>query len=211
MIEQTYPYWKGSILDPYNPDVFIHSWQQDRHFPIELLQSLYHPIILRTDIPIEFDTSMYIDRIWPHRTTPNGVLSQWYSCKKSISFKTAYENSTNEKYDIVIRARFDWFLKSINFQMNKFINVAYTPGLSGHKFYYNRQEHLGISDQFAYGPSNIMHAYSTIFDSIPYLYSNKQVDFCSELLLKAHLLECNIDVKEHYLDNGITRITGVVP
>ena len=211
MIEQTYHYWKHGILDKYNPDIFIHSWKTDEYFPTSLIQSLYHPSILKIDSPIEFDTSIYTDRIWPHRTTPNGVLSQWYSVKESINLKHMHEVATKTEYDIVVRARFDWYLKSIDFQMNKFINVADTPGLARQKFHYNGRECIGISDQFAYGSNEIMHAYSTLFDSIAYLYSIKKVDFCSELLLKAHLVECNIEINKHYLDNGITRITGVVP
>lgn len=210
MLKETYPYWMNCIILKYKPDIFIHTWKQD--FDVEhTLHSLYHPIILRVESSKAFDTSIYIDRIWPHRTTPNGVLNQWYSVKQSISFKDEYEALTTDTYDIVVRARFDWYLREINFEVNDYVNVANTPGLVEHKFNYNNQQHIGISDQFAYGSSHIMNIYAKLFGNIPFLYQTKEVDFCSELLLKAHLIENQIEVKEHLFQNGITRMTGIVP
>lgn len=210
MLTDTYPYWMNCIISKYNPDIFIHTWKQDVDVE-HILHSLYHPIILKIDSPKIFDTLMYVDRIWPHRTTPNGVLNQWYSVKQSISLKDEYETATNETYDIVIRARFDWYLKEVNFEINNTVNIAATPGLSGHRFNYNNQPYIGISDQFAYGSSHIMNIYAKLFDNIPFLYQTKEVDFCSELLLKAHLIENQVEVKEHLFQNGITRMTGIVP
>lgn len=211
MIEQTCLYWKESIIDRYDTDVFIHTWKQDI-YTRNMIESMYHPMLLAIQTPKKFNTSIYTDRVWPHRTTPEGVLSQWCSVNISMQYWPFWSIfHLHSNYDIIVRARFDWYLESIKFEINDCVNVANTPGLSGHKFIYEGQEHLGISDQFAYGNPIVMNTYSKLFDNIPHLYQDKKVDFCSELLLKAHLLENNIGVKEHKLKNGITRNTGIVP
>jgi hypothetical protein len=216
MVENTARYWHNSIITRYPTDVFIHTWDwcdiwnpntQLKH----TLMSLYQPRVLEISTPKTFDTSMYVDRIWPHRTTPAGVLSQWYSVQKSIEFKQELEQAQGSEYDIVVRARFDWYLNNHSLIQNNAVNVALTPTLDGHRFLWNQQPHTGINDQFAYGSSSLMNQYAKLFDNIPNLYSAQGVDFCSELFLKAHLLDCNIEVCDHEMQNGITRLTGIMP
>jgi len=215
-VEQTYQYWLRSLIKPYNPDVFIHTWEwsdkwNPNHNIADQLQSLYNPIVVQIESTKTFDTSIYTDRVWPHRTTPQTVLSQWYSIGQSIKHKSDYETRMGFKYDIVVRCRFDWYLKEIILENNSMVNVALTPTLSGHRFTYDGQIYVGINDQFGYASSDIMNVYGRLFDNIPSLYSNHGVDFCSELLLKGHLVENNIEVNEIPLENGIVRLQGIMP
>lgn len=215
-VSQTHQYWFNSILKPYNPDVFIHTWKWADKWNlnnniVEEIQSLYSPKVLQIESTKTFDTSMFIDRIWPHRTTPATVLSQFYSIKRSIEHKAEYELRTGFRYDIVIRARFDWFLKEITLELNDMINVALTPTLGGHRFRYDDQIYVGINDQFGFGSSKNMDIYGGLFDNIPNLYANHGVDFCSELFLKGHLVENGIEVNEIPLENGIVRLEGIMP
>jgi hypothetical protein len=216
MADQTYAYWKRCLLDPYRPDVFVHAWKSrdatvsdQRVFAA--ITRLYNPVVLCTDAQRFFDTSAYRDRVWPHRTTPHGVLSQWYSCKKAIKSKKNYEDALGFTYDVVIRARFDYFLRKIDLETNDAVNTPRAPTLDNHIFQWEGRQEVGINDQFAWGSSSVMDIYSTLFDKVPEIYHNDRVDFCSELLLKAHLLKNDISVKQHDLiDNGIARIEGVL-
>jgi hypothetical protein len=215
-VEQTHRYWSRSILAPYNPDVFVHTWRwsdkwNPNHNIAEQIQSLYNPKVLQIESAKHFDTGIYTDRVWPHRTTPQTVISQWYSIKQSIGHKAKYEEVMGFNYDVVIRARFDWFLKEIQLEQNDMINVALTPTLAGHRFSYDDQIYTGINDQFGFGSSKNMDTYAGLFDNMSSLYANHGVDFCSELFLKGHLVENNIEVNEIPLNNGITRLEGIMP
>lgn len=211
-VQQTHDYWRKCLLEPYQPDVFIHTWCDD-HVPTlqAQLNSLYNPKCCVVEAPREMPTAMYIDRIWPHRTTPTGVLSQWYSVQQSIQFKKQHETQHAFTYDVVIRARFDWFLSHVDLEQNDAWNIAHTPTLNNHRFKFRDQVLTGINDQFGYGSSQTADVVSTIFDQIPNLYQNEQVDFCSELFLKAHLHMNQIPIKEHKWNNGMVRWWGVNP
>ena len=212
-VKETYPYWKTCLLDPYKPDVFIHTWKQTTDHT-NLLQALYSPIVLSMENPKQYDTSIYNEERevqWPYRTTPQTQISQYTGIKKSLQLRQLWEEQHRFKYDVVIRARFDWFLEKINLEINDSINIAHTPTLKGHRFLFRGKEYLGISDQFAYGSSDNMTIYSQLVDNLPTLYKEYKVDFCGELFMKSHLLYNNIPVKEHIWKNGIVRDWGVMP
>jgi hypothetical protein len=211
-VQQTLSYWRNCIINKYQTDVFVHCWiddHRDSHIPIIL--DAYQPKAFQYEPPITFDVSSYQDRIWPHRTTPQNVLSQyqgWYQCQQ---LRQQAEQAGSFKYDIVVRARFDWFLESVDFEINNCVNVAHTPGLNSHHFWFDGQPHLGINDQFAYGNSRVITHVGDLILHVHKLYHQHRVDFCSELLLKAHLLSLGIDHKEHHWRNGIVRSWGVMP
>lgn len=218
-VTQTYGYWKNCILDKYDTDVFVHSWNDYNHWKggsgeqrlSDQIIGLYKPVSITLEPPKSIDTSIYTERIWPHRTTPHGVLSQWYSVAHSLRQRQKYEQHKGFKYDIVVRARFDWYLEAVDFEINNCWNIALTPTLSGHKFRLRDQVLTGINDQFGYASSDVATVMSGLFDHIPYLYQNERVDFCSELFLKAHLELSGIPVKEHAFRNGMVRWWGVNP
>lgn len=216
-IERTYAYWQTCIINRYDTDVFIHTWKtgdaQQDYQNAQTLVHLYQPtLISMQSIPI-FDTASYVDRIWPHRITPQAQFSQFTGIKRSQQLRIHWEQQQGWQYDIVVRARFDWYLEHVDFEINDCINIAHTPGLAGHKFYFQNlgQHMLGINDQFAYGSSHNMMLYSQLVDNIPFLYHYHKIDFCGELFLKAHLVYHNLEVKEHYWNNGIVRDTGIIP
>ena len=214
-VEETFSYWKHSLLDPYQPDVFVHTWSEpgtvDYNNLSRTLSTLYQPRVLTIQAPEKFDVSIYRDRIWPHRTTPSNQVSQYTSIKRSLELRRLWETHNQFEYDIVVRARFDWYLKEVDLEVNNEINVAHTPTLSRHQFQFQGQPYVGISDQFAYGSSENMTVYSQLVDNMPQLYQDYGIDFCGELLLKGHLLYHQLGVKEHRWTNGMVRSDGIMP
>jgi hypothetical protein len=212
-VMQTYDYWSKCLLDVYDPDVFVHTWcdTQDQSSLSMNIHSLYKPVSCVIESPRLMPTHIYKDRIWPHRTTPAGVLSQWYSVKQSQTLRKAHEQLKGVTYDVVVRARFDWYLAEVQLQQNQFWNIAHTPTLNGHRFKLRDQVLTGINDQFGYGSSATSDVVAGLFDAIPNLYQNEQVDFCSELFLKAHLQLQGVQVQEHKWNNGMVRWWGVNP
>jgi hypothetical protein len=208
--DQTHQYWRRSLLQPYEPDVFVHVWNRNREVS-QRIHDLYQPKVLCSQAVEAFDTSIYTDRIWPHRTTPATQLSQYTGIKRSLELSRQWETAHNFVYDIVIRARFDWYLESVSLEINEAVNVAHTPGLNGHQFVFQNRVMTGISDQFAYGSSSNMHLLSGLVDNLPHLYLEQGVDFCGELFLKSHLEMHRIPVKQHHWTNGIVRPHGIMP
>lgn len=98
-----YKYIKEKILNKYETDVFIHSW--DHKNKNEIIK-LYEPVDCLFEDQKSFDdiieTNGLSDLINQSRP-PRTVLSHLYSVSKS--FKLCYNKKSN--YDLIIKARFD--------------------------------------------------------------------------------------------------------
>lgn len=213
-ISQCAPYWRNCLLTPYDCDVFVHAWRQSPQSDAahqELIHQLYAPVRCQLDSVPVFDVSPYTTRVWPHRVTPHNQFSQFEGVKRSQQLRRTHEQQWGRKYDVVIRARFDWFITHVNLEINPCVNVARTPTLDGHRFTYDHVPLVGISDQFAYGTSLTMDVYAGLVDNMNSLYVNHGVDFCGELFLRAHLHEHDICIREHVWQNGIVRDWGIMP
>jgi hypothetical protein len=194
--------------------VFVHTWRQSESQDAQttqLIAQLYQPVRYQTDYVPTFDVSPFIHRIWPHRVTPQAQFSQFEGIRRAQLMRQTQEQVNGVKYDVVIRARFDWFLAHVNLEINPCVNVARTPTLDGHQFTHDQTPLVGISDQFAYGTSDVMDVYATIVNNMRSLYLNHGVDFCGELFLRAHLHEHHVCIKQHVWHNGIVRSWGIMP
>ena len=212
-IQQCAPYWRTSLLEPYDCDVFVHTWCQDPAQDIvtqQMVSHMYQPVRFQMQPMPVWDVSMYDQRIWPHRISPQAQLSQFEGIKRAQRLRQTQEVATRITYDVVIRARFDWYLANVSLENNPCVNVACTPTLDGHTFTYDQIPLVGINDQFAYGTSVTMDVYATVVDNIPNLYAHHGVDFCGELFLRAHLHEHHVCIKTHKWHNGIVRAWGIM-
>lgn len=213
-IQECAPYWRNCLLQPYDCDVFVHTWSQsatqDAH-TVNMITHMYQPVRYQIDHVPSFDVSTYTTRIWPHRVTPQAQFSQFEGIRRAQLLRQTQEHVRGHKYDVVIRARFDWFLQKVNLDVNPCVNVARTPTLDGHQFTYDGIPLVGISDQFAYGTSVTMDVYATIVHNMRPLYEHHGVDFCGELFLRAHLHEHHVCIREHVWHHGIVRSWGIMP
>jgi hypothetical protein len=189
--QSTVAKWQQFITD-YSADVFVHTWQEPssiRSQTVAKIAESFEPKQLLIEPVKQFNTARFNERIWPHRSQPGNVISMWYSIKRSIGLALDWD-----QYDIVCRARFDWWCESIELENNDGLTVPDDPGLSGHHFTYRGAHFIAHNDQFGYGSPDVMQAYATTFDRIPWLYSDDGVDFCSELFLTANMISYNIPV-----------------
>lgn len=192
----TVPLWQRFISDN-RADVFVHTWldpTQDRTRLSMQISELFQPKQLLMEPVRRFNTARFSERIWPHRSQPGNVLSMWYSIKSSIDLCMDWQDDTGEDYDIICRARFDWWFNGLQLETNDGLTVPDDPGLSGHRFTYQGRPYIAHNDQLGYGSRTVMEKYSQTFDRIPWLYSDDGVDFCSELFLTANMISNNIPV-----------------
>lgn len=190
--------WKNKIINRYNAQVFVHTWY-DTYPDISSLRAHLCPIIQPTMLAVEhfvqFDTSIYTpERTWPHRSTPNNVLSMWYSINKSFGMAQDWAQSHGFEWDVMIRARWDWWFEHVDIVTRDAVTVPADAGLGGHLFAWQNSTQCAHNDQFGFGPPKYMQHYANTINCVPTLYLNDNVDFCSELLLTANLLKQNIPI-----------------
>ena len=148
--------WYERVIRPYNAQVFVHTWCPPGTPCDGIFASLRPNIIPRmmSVQPItEFDTSIYTDRVWPHRSSPQNVISMWYSVQRSIALALAHAEDQHWEWDIIIRARWDWQLDQFSIVNDGRLHVPNNPQLAGHVFNWRGEQKTAHNDQFAYGKS----------------------------------------------------------
>jgi len=196
LIPETKNTWKR-FIDLYDADVFVHTWSStidDRYSISKNITEILNPkLMIIEDLRI-FNIARFNERIWPHRSQPNNVLSMWYSIREAIKLCKRYSQQKNIVYDTVCRARFDWWCPNLELIESTGLTIPDDLGLSGHHFTYQGRPYIGHNDQFGYGTLNVMDLYASTFDRIPWLYSDDGVDFCSELFLTANMISAGIPI-----------------
>lgn len=188
------------FIDKFEADVFVHTWLVSPNTSDIInrqVVKILRPKLLITEPAKTFNVARYESRrIYPHRSEPPNVLSMWYSIKESINLCLNYNIEKQINYDIVCRARMDWWCPNLEILENvtNTITIPDDPGLSGHRFKFKNIPYTAHNDQFGYGKPELMSMYATTFDHIPFLYTDELVDFCSELFLTSNLINYNIPV-----------------
>lgn len=183
--------WKSSydsirtqIIEKYNVDVFIHTWDvKGKMVPHHYIENyndnfdkvdyefidFYKPKKIKIDSP---QYNIFKKKIGDSRFY--NTLMMWYSIDKSNELRKEYEFENNIKYDVVIRCRFDLFFENftinnvdkntIYLPPNENINNPFTSEMKqmlkdvGPKYMPN--------DQLAYGLSNSMDWYCKLYKII---------------------------------------------
>lgn len=184
--------WRSFVVE-YSADVFVHTWAVDT-YQVQVIKEQLHSIFCPTqtiiDLPKNINTARYTERIWAYRSEPRNVLSMWYSIQQALNLAL----KSGRSYDIICRARFDWWCEHIDLYQQLNLTVPDDPGLCNHHFTYLGDWYVGHNDQFGYGSPAVMQKYSETFDQIPWLYNEAGVDFCSELFLTANMIRENIPI-----------------
>lgn len=200
-VAETYPYTKGRILDRYNPDVFISTWNFSdeiksslRPETIDLENSLTLEEVKEIFNPKKFVSDSYTDpsiqekilraNLYLEKTPDTGeingvsVFSMWYKIWHSLSLMLLYEKESGTKYDYIIKSRFDL----------KFLNPLPLPkGCSDILIPPGYDWRGGTNDLFAFGTRESMIYYCSLFDSLEKYISEDNVNFHPETLLNHHL------------------------
>ena len=200
-IAETYPHIKGRILDRFNPDVFISTWNPSdkiknslRSETIDILDSLNSQEVLDIFNPKKYSSddfnspfiqekitraNLYIDKT-PSTGEINAisVFSMWYKIQDCLNLMVDYENKFSIKYDYIIKCRFDLkFHNSLPLPKND-SDIIIPPG-------YDWRD--GINDLFAFGSRESMIYYCSMFNFLEKYISEDDVLFHPETILKHHL------------------------
>jgi hypothetical protein len=175
-----YIYIKNNILNKFDTDVFIHSWEPDKQ---KLLEILYQPKASIFEPQKDFSKLIKergLDTLEGCPRPPQSVLSHLYSVTEVMKLP---HQQTNTKYDLIIKSRFD--LGMINRNTTGPFNplnpyAVQCINLKGcyieeNKIYNANWNHfnLGPADMWFYGSPKVMHTFTKLYDE---LYEQMKID-----------------------------------
>lgn len=167
--KQGYEYLKRNLLDKYDCDIFIHSWQNNNIYVVDDVRDLYKPKVWRFEQPFAKDEhdpfgAMFTNtpnaKGWPPRAT----VSMFYSVFTSMLLMKDYE-LWHDKYDWVVKTRFDYALNGVLpfEQLDK--NKLYIPNCR-----MTPLRDFG-NDQFAFGSNAVMTDYMSTYLYLKHYYN----------------------------------------
>jgi len=132
----------------------------------------------------------------------NSTINQWSKLYRLNELKKSYETIKNKKYELVIRLRPDLNIREKNLFSKEYdLNKIYVPKDSK----IDKSKLVNISDNFicdafAFGNSQTMDKYFSIYDGI--LNKIQKYGHVSETLLYNHLINSNQDYEKIDVDYG---------
>lgn len=211
--QQTFGALYKHILQPLNPDVFIHTWDFigvsphiDLHFKKiptiskrKEIENIYKPkafLVEKLNLHLgERYRSLVVDK-----RSPNAIVNMFYKIYQADLLRQRFE-LIHGKYDIVIRARADLlFEKPID------PDDLAKASENGHIYLPNCGHFDGLNDQFAFGNSEAMKEYSSCYMEISNIA--KDIPFRPEVLMKEHLVKKKISLDFIEIPYTIKRING---
>jgi hypothetical protein len=186
--DKGHEYYKKNLLDHYDVDVFIHSWQFDRQ---QELVDLYKPKQYRFDESLSKEESDRIDAKYTHSPNPKVFPPRFtYSmfksmfCVQELLAMEQFLNRTN--YDWVIRTRTDYALN---------IKIPFEE-LDNSKLYIPNcrmvpERDFG-NDQFAFSSAQNMRKYMATYYNMDHYYTDLNTLYIGEDMMRANLRENNL-------------------
>ena len=101
VLKIAHQHWDRYFIEPYSPDIFIHSWNQDLESD---LNNLFKPKKIIVEEQKKFEIPEWIPGSFQRK---QNHYSKWYSNLKSVDLMSKYENENHFQYDFAMIARFD--------------------------------------------------------------------------------------------------------
>lgn len=214
--EDNFPSVKAHILDKLDCDIFIHTWDimglswrftdaslhaiETRRLT-ERIKQLYNPQKLVIEPTQQFKaTPLMHARQLDHRDIP-GILSMFYKIEACNNLKMEFEKENNMKYDCVIRFRGDLYMDSdLPINDNTNLNYLFMPVFGNF---------AGLCDQFAYGSSDIMDVYSSLYSNIN-KYMDAGAPMQPEKLVQYHVSATKLPLSKVHVRYLIKRANGLI-
>lgn len=183
MVDEAYSGILSNFLEPYTPDVFIHTWVNPEDYGkpqsnswgngsflysddiIGNIYNKYSPIKCKIENQINF--TLHPNHIYPVQHF--NMVSMLYSMNEVNELKKQYEEENNFKYDCVIRHRFD-----LNLYLDQPIDLS---TLDLNKFIYCLNDcghYNGVNDIFAVGNSQNMDIFNSSYKNVNEFAENYQ-------------------------------------
>lgn len=207
---QTYPSIRQHLLEPFKPDVFVHTYdkmglRKENDLPVSetWLKGLLQPVLSRIVPFEEADLGFKQERdrlyqypgpIWTAGVVPESwwklanVMSQFWHVRECDRLRQAHEETQGFRYDLVIRARMDNLFGATPDPLGQHGLRAYPMGTV---FVADHAAYGGLCDQFAMGEGESMRAYCDYYSRFEEVYRSRvllpRYYGASEALLKRYV------------------------
>lgn len=207
--KDVYPNFKQVVLDPYKPDIFIHTWDEEGWWVPSDRQTVtgYYdntPKIDQTDLINHYNPKSIVVENWEtynkqfeemgnnyknyaHR--PKNILSMFYKLNRGVQLMEEYSSRTGTFYDYVFRMRPDMIFESgfPEFHGNKFYTLAHRNHLG-----------QGTGDMFQAGNMFSMILFSKISCFLPILYQKTNL-LCPHVMSTQWIKDVGLPWEEIYI------------
>ena len=176
--QQVFPNTKQHLLDKYNPDIFIHTWDSEAYWDphsqkgvteggpkldVEAIKETYNPVHMVVDHYENFEQN-FEERAKQFTTfyhVPKNQISMWYKVGRGMTMIEDYMMFSGVTYDLIIRLRPDLVFNEPlpDFDMNKFYTLGYRNHMG-----------QGTSDMIQVGNFFTMSLFCKVLYHLPHLY-----------------------------------------
>ena len=176
--DQVFPNTKQHIIDKYNPDIFIDTWDSEAYWDphsakgiteggpkldIAGIEEAYKPVVMNVDSYEQFEDN-FITRAKQFETfyhVPKNQISMWFKVGRGMLSVEEHMMLTGKTYDLVIRMRPDLVFNEPlpEFDSNKFYTLGYRNHMG-----------QGTSDMVQVGNFFTMSLFCKVLYHLPQLY-----------------------------------------
>lgn len=208
--EQVYPKFKERVIDKYNPDIFIHTWEDEAYWDphsragiaegtpkvdAQRIFDTYKPTILQQERWSDMK-AIFENRAMPfvnYYHVPKNIISMLYKMHAGVSLMEQHVALTGKYYDLVIRMRPDLVF---NQDLPDFDPAYfYTLGFKNHMG-------KGTSDMIQVGSMFSVSLFSKLILHLPILYEQTKL-LCPHELSEHYIKSLGIPWKEFMIDKTI--------
>lgn len=171
--KSTFASVKRCILEPYQPDVFISTWDSvriDETWPetdsVEEMLDLYQPVKFDVERFDErrkrsFETNRFHRRADQAGRVVARTIPMYYKVYLANLHKHMHEQENSLKYDVVVRCRSDLLFSE---------PVTFYDRESSRVYFASENSSNGVNDQFWYSDSNTSNQIASLYLNIPILW-----------------------------------------
>ena len=208
--EQVFPNTKQHIIDRYNPDVFIDTWDSEAYWDphsqkgitengpkldISAIEDAYKPVCMNVENYGDYESnfSERAKQFTNFYHVPKNQISMWFKVGRGMLSVEEHMMLTGKTYDVIIRMRPDLFLNESlpEFDPNQF----YTLGYKNHMG-------QGTSDMIQVGNFFTMSLFCKTLYHLPQLYKETGL-LCPHVISEHFIKRLGIPWKEFMINKTL--------
>jgi len=208
--EKVFRNTKHHIIDKYNADVFIHTWEREAYWDphsakgvtengprlnVDNVREAYRPVNMQVDnfedYELMFQNRSKIYENFYH--VPKNQISMWYKVGAGVSMVENHMLLTGKTYDLIIRMRPD-----LVFNQN-------LPDFDPTKFYtlaFRNHTGQGTSDMIQVGNFFTVGLFGKILIHLPFLYNETKL-LCPHVISQHFIQRLGLPWQEFMVDKTI--------
>jgi hypothetical protein len=181
--KQGFEYYKKNLLDHYDVDVFIHTWEFDEW---KEYVDLYNPVEFKMDQSVTGDYGKTIDEMYirtpnKEKFPPRFTYAMLHSMDTCATMLSKHVFTAHKKYDWVVRSRSDYALN---------VKIPFAE-LDNSKLHIPNcrmvpERDFG-NDQFAFSSLKNMLKYMSTYRMMDHYYTDLNATYIGENLMQSNL------------------------